>query len=62
MENKFIRADDVAKELNISTAHAYKIIRMLNEELKSKGYITIAGRVNKHYFNERLYSGEKEES
>ena len=28
MENKFIRADDVAKELNISTAHAYKIIRM----------------------------------
>ncbi|MCH5210529.1 MAG: LysR family transcriptional regulator [Oscillospiraceae bacterium] len=60
MENKFIRVDDVAKELDISKPHAYKIIRMLNDELQAKGFITIAGRVNRQYFNERLYETGKE--
>ena len=46
MENRFIRADDVAQELNVSKSYAYKLIRKLNEELKAKGFITIAGRVN----------------
>ena len=55
MENRFIRADDVAQELNVSKPYAYKIIRKLNEELKAKGFITIAGRVNRQYFYERLY-------
>ena len=55
MENKFIRADDVAQELNVSKPYAYKPIRKLNEELKAKGFITIAGRVNRQYFYERLY-------
>lgn len=58
MEQKFIRVEEVAKELDISTAHAYKIMRQLNEELKAKGYITVAGRVNRQYFNERLYGAE----
>ena len=60
MENKFIRVDDVAKELDISKPHAYKIIRMLNDELQAKGFITIAGRVNRQYFNERFYETRKE--
>ena len=60
MGNKFIRVDDVAKELDISKPHAYKIIRMLNDELQAKGFITIAGRVNRQYFNERLYETGKE--
>ena len=46
MENKFIRADDVAQELDASKPYAYKLIRHLNEELKAKGFVTIAGRVN----------------
>lgn len=61
MENKFIRVDEVAKELEVSQPYAYKLIRKLNEELKSKGFITISGRVNRQYFNERLYGAEKEE-
>ena len=28
MEKKFIRVDEVAKELEISESHAYKIMRM----------------------------------
>lgn len=60
MENRFIRADEVAKELSISKPYAYKLIRKLNDELKEKGFVTIAGRVNRQYFNERLYGAGKE--
>lgn len=57
----FIRAEDVAQELNVSKPYAYKLIRQLNEELKAKGFITIAGRVNRQYFYERLYGAGKGE-
>lgn len=60
MENKFIRADEVAKELSVSVPYAYKLIRCLNEELKAQGYLTIAGRVNRQYFHERFYGIGKE--
>ncbi len=62
MENKFIKADEVAKELEVSKPYAYKIIRQLNEELNAKGFITISGRVNRQYFNERLYGARKDEN
>ena len=62
MESKFIRVDEVAKELEISKTHAYKIIKTLNDELKQKGYITVAGRINRQYFYERLYAAGKEQN
>lgn len=55
MENRFIRVDEVAHELSVSKPYAYKLIRKLNDELKGQGFITIAGRVNRQYFYERLY-------
>lgn len=61
MENKFIRVDEVAKELDVSTSYAYKLIRQLNNELKAKGFVVIAGRVNRQYFNERFYGAERSE-
>ena len=51
-EKKFIRVEEVARVLDISESHAYKIMRKLNSELEAKGYITIAGRVNRQYFKE----------
>ena len=61
MENKFMRVDEVARELGISESYAYKVIRSLNNELKAKGFLPISGRVNRQYFNERLYGAGKEE-
>ena len=58
MDNRFIRVDEVAEELDVSKPYAYKLIRKFNEELKEKGFLTIAGRVNRQYFNERFFGTE----
>ena len=39
----FVRASDVAKEMGVSEAMAYKIIRKLNNELKEQGFVTVQG-------------------
>ena len=56
MKNQFMRAEEVARELEVSISYAYRLIRQLNAELREKGYMTIAGRVNRQFFKERLYS------
>ena len=58
----FMRVDEVAEELGVSVPYAYKLIRQLNEELKAKGFLTIAGRVNRQYFNERFYGTERKDA
>lgn len=58
-DKAFIRADEVAEELDVSKPYAYKIIRQLNNELNAKGYITVAGRISRQYFNERVYGAER---
>lgn len=60
MENRFMRVEEVAAELGVSVSFAYKVIRRLNNELKAKGFVTIAGRINRQYFNERVYGTGKE--
>ena len=57
MEKKFLNANDVAGCLDVSVSMAYKVIRQLNKELKEAGYITISGKVNKTYFETRIYGG-----
>lgn len=52
---KFYTAEDVAKIMNVSTVTGYRIIKRLNDELKEKGYITVAGKISKRYFNEKVY-------
>ena len=34
---------------------AYKLVRQMNEELEEKGFITIAGRVSRKYYEEKFY-------
>jgi len=59
MENKlFMRSEEVAKELGVSRAYAYKLIKKLNEELKAKGYLVIEGRLNREYFMEKIYTNK----
>ena len=44
MRAQFITAEEVQQVLDVSRSKSYQIIRDLNEELKSMGYHTIAGK------------------
>ena len=47
--------EDVAKELDCSKSHAYKIVKMMNKELADQGYITMSGRVPRAYWEKKMY-------
>lgn len=51
----YYTANEVMEMLGISRGHAYKIVKQLNDELASKGFIVVAGRVPKKYFAEHFY-------
>jgi DNA-binding IscR family transcriptional regulator len=55
----FIKAEEVAQELEVSKPYAYKLVRELNDELKKNGFITISGRVSRQFFEEKFYGLKK---
>ena len=59
-KNLFIRVDEMVNELQISKPYAYKLMREMNDELKKKGFMTIAGQVSRQYFEEKFYGMKQE--
>ena len=57
-EKMFMRADEVAEVLDVSMPYAYKLIRRMNQELKEKGCLVIAGRVDRRYFYDSFYGNK----
>lgn len=57
-EKKFLTASDVAAYMDVSVSKGYKIISQLNTELREQGYLTVSGKVNRNYFEKRIYSEE----
>lgn len=57
MVKQFVTAKEVAETLGISEGKAYAVIRELNAQLKAQGYFTIAGKVNRVYFEEKCCYG-----
>ena len=56
MKNTILmNAQEVAEELGVSKASAYKMIRVRNEKLQKMGYTTVSGRVSRKYFLEQFY-------
>lgn len=53
--NYMMGAEDVANELGISKGHAYKVIRQLNEELEKSGFIIVAGKVPRTFWEKKFY-------
>ena len=50
----YIRVREVCEILEVSEPTAYRVIRQLNEELNSQGFITLAGRTNRSYFMHKV--------
>lgn len=55
MKALYLTASDISQILGISKSRSYVLIRECNNELKEKGYLTIAGKVSKKYFAEKYY-------
>ena len=53
-EKNFLNASDVSEYMGISVPMAYKIIHRLNDELKAQGYITVSGKVNRRFFEQKV--------
>ena len=58
----YVDAKEVMRTLGVSRGKAYKIIQQLNEELKTQGYIIIAGKCSRKYFNEKFYGYENQKN
>lgn len=54
-EKMFYDASDVSVLLDISRSSAYRLIKQMNTELSDKGFIVIRGKVNKNFFEKKLY-------
>ena len=58
-EKIYYNAADIAKMLGISIGKSYKILREMNGDLASKGFLTIAGKIPVEYFREKWYGAVK---
>ena len=58
VERNYYNAEDVAIKLGISQSKAYEVMRELNAELKSDGYLIVRGKVSKQFLDEKIYQGK----
>lgn len=55
---QYVTAKEVSETLGVSLTKGYAIIRELNAELKAKGFITVAGKVSRVFFEEKWYGAK----
>jgi transposase len=53
--NYMMTVDEVAAELGISKGHAYKMIRQMNEEPEKAGFIVVAGKVPRAFWEKKFF-------
>ncbi len=56
---QFVTAKEIAEVMGVSVGKAYGIIRELNAQLREQGYLTVAGKVNRRFFEEKCLYGAK---
>ena len=61
MKKQFYNAEELAELLGTSRSTAYKRIKEMNDELTSKGYLIVSGKVPIAYVQERFFGVKMEE-
>lgn len=61
MSKIYYDSSEIADMLGISQATAYKIIRNLNKDLESQGFLVIQGKVSCAYFKKKWYGFQENE-
>lgn len=52
---QFYNAQEVMEMLGVSSSKAYQLIRIMNEELQEKGFLTVRGKVPVAYLEKRFF-------
>lgn len=55
MEKQVYNVNDIRALLGVSESKAYQYIRLMNEELREKGFLTVRGKVPRTYVEERFF-------
>ena len=61
-KGSMIGVEEVCERLKVSRSYAYRVIRRLNSDLKEQGILTIPGKVNSAYLEERYFATETPEA
>lgn len=51
----FVTVREVVQDLGVSKPLVYKLVRQMNEEMEAKGFIKIARRVSRKYYEEKFF-------
>ena len=62
MKRQFITAAEIGEVMGVSISTAYKVVKQLNAELASMGYLTVSGKVPRTFFEEKAYGVKVEAS
>lgn len=61
MKSKYmLTAQEIAEQLGVSEGHAYKIVKKLNRELDANGFVIVAGKIPKAFWEKKFYCDSTE--
>ncbi|WP_283170314.1 helix-turn-helix transcriptional regulator [Curtanaerobium respiraculi] len=57
-KSQMLGVEEVCERLGVSRSYGYRVIRKLNGDLRERGILTIPGKVNSAFLEERYFSTE----
>ncbi|VUX33440.1 hypothetical protein [Blautia luti] len=59
MKKQYLTAKEISEAMGVSESKAYGIIRELNKELRTEGYLTVSGKVPVAFFKKKYFGFEE---
>ena len=59
MKKQYLTAKEISEAMGVSESKAYGIIRELNKELRTEGYLTVSGKVPVAFFKKKNFGFEE---
>ena len=59
MKKQYLTAKEISEAMVVSESKAYGIIRELNKELRTEGYLTVSGKVPVAFFKKKYFGFEE---
>lgn len=58
-EKLYYTAVEIAQMIGVGRTTAYGIVKQMNEELKSRGFLAVRGKVPKEFFDAKYFGGTR---